>query len=179
MVCEYCEQVVAVPEPEFPQPCPIEFEGHKFPDWEVCMGEYALAEAHMAEIAKAEAERIRAAAEARGELPGSGFVYVLINAAMPGLVKVGKTEREPGARAQELSSETGIPTPFAVAYDEWFEDCAAAERHVHALLESSGRRVADNREFFCVSVKFAIDAIMKAKVEARKSKPPCENSELA
>jgi hypothetical protein len=92
-----------------------------------------------------------------------GYVYALLNAAMPGLVKIGKTEREPEDRAKELSGATGIPTPFVVAYAEWFKDYTAAEDQVHALLEQKGFRVAQNREFFCAPVKAAIEAIMKAK----------------
>jgi hypothetical protein len=92
-----------------------------------------------------------------------GYVYALLNSAMPGLVKIGKTEREPDDRAKELSGATGIPTPFVVAYEECFEDCSAAEDYVHALLEQTGFRVAQNREFFCAPVKAAIQAIAKAK----------------
>jgi cold shock CspA family protein len=95
----------------------------------------------------------------------AGFLYVLVNSAMPGLVKVGKTQRDPDARAQELSGVTGIPTPFVVAYNEWFSDCAAAEDFVHAFLETKGYRVAENREFFSAPVKVAIQAIMQAKAQ--------------
>jgi hypothetical protein len=84
---------------------------------------------------------------------------------MPGLVKIGKTERDTDARAKELSCATGIPTPFLVAYEEWFKDCSAAEDYVHALLESIGCRVAENREFFSAPVKVAIQAIMQAKAK--------------
>ena len=98
-----------------------------------------------------------------------GYVYALLNAAMPGLVKIGKTEREPEDRAKELSGETGIPTPFLVAYAEWFKDCSAAEDYVHALLEQKGFRVAQNREFFSAPVKAAIQAIVKAKEREDRS----------
>ena len=40
-----------------------------------------------------------------------GFVYALINPSMEGLVKVGKTKRDPKGRANELSGATGV-TPF-------------------------------------------------------------------
>lgn len=78
----------------------------------------------------------------------SGSVYVLANSSMPGLVKVGKTTRDPQERAAELSSATGLPTPFIVVYDHHFEDCSAAEQFAHAYLEARGYRVSDNREFF-------------------------------
>jgi hypothetical protein len=50
----------------------------------------------------------------------SGFIYVLINVSMDGLVKIGKTQRDPEKRAIELSSATGVPTPFIVAFEAFF-----------------------------------------------------------
>lgn len=98
-----------------------------------------------------------------------GYVYILINSAMPGLVKIGKTEREPDERAKELSGVTGIPTPYSVAYDEWFADCSRAEEYIHTLLTANGYRVADNREFFSVPVKVAIKAVVEAKAREEKA----------
>lgn len=93
----------------------------------------------------------------------AGFLYVLINASMPDVVKVGKTERDPESRAKELSGVTGVPTPFVVIYQESFDDCSAAEEYVLALLERSGYRVATNREFFSVPTRIAIQALIQAK----------------
>lgn len=93
----------------------------------------------------------------------AGFLYVLINASMPDVVKVGKTERDPESRARELSGVTGVPTPFVVVYQEFFDDCSAAEEYVHALLEASGYRVATNREFFSAPSRVAIQALIQAK----------------
>ena len=45
-----------------------------------------------------------------------GIVYILTNAAMPGLVKIGMTARaEIEARMNELYS-TGVPLPFECSY---------------------------------------------------------------
>ena len=75
-----------------------------------------------------------------------GYVYILTNPSMPGLVKVGRTTRTPEERAAELSSTTGIPTAFLVADAFLFEDCDVAERLVHGKLWH--RRVTTGREFF-------------------------------
>ena len=61
----------------------------------------------------------------------AGYIYVLINASMPGLIKVGMTTNTPEERAEQLSSATGVPTPFVVAYQRYVNDCAAAEEFVH------------------------------------------------
>lgn len=91
-----------------------------------------------------------------------GFLYVLANSSMPGVVKVGKTTRSPTDRAAELSGVTGIATPFIVVYDQLFQDCHSAESFVHVYLAEKGHRVADNREFFNAPVNLVVRAIALA-----------------
>jgi len=91
-----------------------------------------------------------------------GYVYVLMNPSMKGLVKIGKTEREPEERAKELSSTTGVPTPFVVAYENYFESCSEAEIFVHKHLGEKGYRVSEKREFFEIPIKVAIDTLIMA-----------------
>jgi len=95
----------------------------------------------------------------------NGYVYVLMNPSMQNLVKIGKTTREPEKRAKELSSTTGVPTPFVVVYSCYFESCSDAESFIHKYLEKQDFRVSSNREFFEIPIKDAIDAVMKAKEE--------------
>lgn len=85
---------------------------------------------------------------ATGRIMGQGWIYVLVNSSLPGMVKVGRTTREPAERAAELSASTGVPTPFVLAFSQAFANCAEAERLVHYELEKRGLRVAQNREFF-------------------------------
>src|SRR5947207_4857136 len=89
-----------------------------------------------------------------------GYIYVLVNSSLPGLVKVGKTTRLPSERVQELSGATGVPTPFIVAFEQIFEDCDAAEACVHAALERQGLRQSNNREFFRASAAEVIRVIL-------------------
>ena len=93
----------------------------------------------------------------------NGYIYVLMNPSMPNLVKIGKTTRNPEERAKELSSTTGVPTPFTVVYDGYFQSCTKAEQHIHLILEEKGFRVSTNREFFEIPIKDAIDAVMQTK----------------
>ena len=44
------------------------------------------------------------------------FIYVLSNPSMPGLVKVGVTEKMPALRATEMSAHEGLPTPMVLEY---------------------------------------------------------------
>jgi len=104
---------------------------------------------------------------------GPGFVYALINPSMTGLVKVGRTERDPTGRAHELSSATGVPTAFVLAFKRYFCDCVAAEGFVHAWLEKRGFRVAANREFF----RAPLDDVVAAIVEAPGASSAVEEDE--
>jgi hypothetical protein len=76
----------------------------------------------------------------------SGYLYVLGNDAMPGIIKIGKTRRTPADRARELSVSTGVPLPFKVLISARFENEGAAERECHKAFASS--RVSTAREFF-------------------------------
>ncbi len=93
----------------------------------------------------------------------SRYIYVLINYSMENLVKVGKTTKNPEERARELSSATGVPTPFVVAYDAYFDDCYTAEDYVHKKLEQKGFRLSSNREFFQAPLREVISAILEAQ----------------
>lgn len=84
----------------------------------------------------------------------SGFVYILSNPAMPNLLKIGKSDRDPtGFRAAELYT-TGVPQPFKVEYFAYVEEHHTLERKIHSTL--STRRPNSNREFFTVSIEEAV-----------------------
>ena len=88
---------------------------------------------------------------------GRECLYVLINVAMPGLVKIGHTDRSAEARARELSAGTGIPAPYTVFRSYAVSDGAAAERRVHERLLDF--RFSDDREFFSMDPETAASAI--------------------
>lgn len=74
-----------------------------------------------------------------------GYVYILINPSMPGLIKIGRTLRDARTRARELSS-TGVPTPFQVAFELFSEQHDALETMVYRALSDFCIDAA--REFF-------------------------------
>lgn len=86
------------------------------------------------------------------------YLYILSNPSMPGLIKVGKTTTHPDQRMAELHS-TGVPTPFELECSFAVPDCHESERKAHNALRAY--RVANNREFFRLSVKSAIEKIIE------------------
>ncbi|WCP70198.1 GIY-YIG nuclease family protein (plasmid) [Vibrio tubiashii] len=83
-----------------------------------------------------------------------GYVYILINESMPGLLKIGKTRRDSRSRARELY-KTGVPTPYHVAFELFCDDYSHAEKAIHE--ELSDFRVNNNREFF----RYPLDKAIK------------------
>lgn len=81
-----------------------------------------------------------------------GYVYILSNPSMPGIVKIGRTTRTVHGRAGELY-QTGVPTPFVVEHYLATPDCVDLERRMHVLF--AGQRVGQDREFFAVDPAYA------------------------
>jgi ribosomal protein S27E len=86
-----------------------------------------------------------------------GFIYVLSNPKIPGLLKIGYTERTVEERAEELARHTGVPGRFQI--DAYFPSEApqADEAKVHLLL--ANHRDSADREFFAVDFLRALKAI--------------------
>ena len=97
-----------------------------------------------------------------------GWVYVLSNKAMPGLLKIGYSTKDPVLRIDELNG-TGIPYPFDLEYDALVYEPRILERKIHAELAAA----REAKEFFRVSVHTAIETIRAIK---RADKDPiiCE-----
>ena len=87
----------------------------------------------------------------------AGYIYILINKSLEGLIKIGSTTLGVKERARQLSSSTGVPTPFIVAYEIYVEDCINFEKQIHNQL--SEFRVNPNREFFRYPLHKAIELI--------------------
>ena len=89
-----------------------------------------------------------------------GYIYILINPSLQkNFLKIGKTSRDPELRAEEISSGTGVPSPYHVAYTTKVPDCHLAERIIHQKLKDY--RVRNEREFFLLPLQKAIDIVAK------------------
>jgi T5orf172 domain len=86
-----------------------------------------------------------------------GWIYVISNKAMPNLIKVGHSTKDPQLRAQELD-HTGAPHPYLVEYEMLIEEPSKLERQVHKVLSS----VHERKEWFRCTAEEAIAAIQLA-----------------
>lgn len=77
---------------------------------------------------------------------GSGFVYLLTNPAMPGLVKIGLTQADDVQTRMKQLYNTGVPVPFECVYSKHVNDCKTIEQALHVAFGDN--RVNQKREFF-------------------------------
>lgn len=92
------------------------------------------------------------------EIPG--YIYVLSNPSMPGIIKIGRTSREPKIRLRELNSATGVAMPFKLEYAARTYWPAASEKFIHQSI--SGLRVNSKREFFKMNTQDAVKLCKQA-----------------
>jgi hypothetical protein len=83
-----------------------------------------------------------------------GWIYVLKNPSLEGLVKVGFSTKDPALRVKELST-TGVPRVFVIAYEALVENPRGFEQRVHSNLMSHH----ENKEFFRTTPEKAVAAI--------------------
>ncbi len=85
------------------------------------------------------------------------IIYLLTNEAMPGLVKIGRTNDSVEARIVGLSTASGVPLPFECYFAAQVKDCAKLEKTLHQLFSES--RLNPKREFFNVDPEKVVLAI--------------------
>ena len=90
--------------------------------------------------------------------PNNEIVYVLTNPAMPGLVKIGKTNQKDIADRMRQLYTTGVPLRFECEYACRVDDCTKVESAFHLAFGNS--RINSSREFFQVEPERVI-AILK------------------
>jgi len=93
------------------------------------------------------------------ENDGNGYVYILSNPAIPGLLKVGYTRKDPEDRVAALSNHTNMPLPFVIEAVFLCSDPQWDEIKAHHALDSC--RIGD-KEFFALSIKDAIEIVKKS-----------------
>jgi hypothetical protein len=97
-----------------------------------------------------------------------GIVYVLVNEAMPGYIKIGMTTGDLENRLRQLDT-TGVPLPFECIYAVQVKDVGFVESRLHQAFHD--RRVRKSREFFRMSpqpVKAVLDLVAGVEVTPKK-----------
>lgn len=97
-----------------------------------------------------------------------GWVYVVSNKAMPGLIKIGYSMKDPELRAAQLNN-TGSPHPYIVDYEVLVENPRDIEQTTHHRL----RNRREGKEWFRCSPEEAIAeirSVVGSRVQAENFK---------
>lgn len=89
------------------------------------------------------------------------IIYILINEAMPGYVKIGKTDNLE-QRIRTLDN-TSVPLPFECFYAARVKDSTFVEKQLHDAFDDF--RVRKNREYFEVSPQRIVAALKIGVIE--------------
>ena len=87
-----------------------------------------------------------------------GWVYVMTNASLDGLVKIGFSMKDPLLRASEGFDPAGLPDNYDVRYMAFVEEPRSIEQLCHSILAEHHYK----KEWFRVSVAQAVDGILGA-----------------
>ena len=101
-----------------------------------------------------------------------GIVYVLINPAMPGLVKIGMTSNDITNRMNDLNT-TGVPLPFECLFACEVDDCKLVENSLHKAFYPN--RINPKREFFEIDPE---QAIVILRLFSKKDVTPAVKAEI-
>lgn len=82
-----------------------------------------------------------------------GWVYVMTNKSMSGLVKIGYSTKDPSVRADELG--TGSPSKYEVVYDVLVNDPQPIEQRLHKILAHK----REGNEWFRCGISEAVSEI--------------------
>jgi len=85
-----------------------------------------------------------------------GWIYVISNKAMPSMIKIGYTLKDPILRANELDN-TGTPHPYDLRYEAFVYEPFEIEQRTHKELNDF--RIG--KEWFSCSISDAINVIRK------------------
>lgn len=89
------------------------------------------------------------------------YVYILTNPSIPGIVKIGYTERTVYERLKEINSVPGVIIPWEMRFTYKCPYGRSLESEIHSYLENIGLRLNKRREGFAMDVNDAIKVIEK------------------
>lgn len=89
----------------------------------------------------------------------SGYIYILSNPSMVGMLKIGVTTGNPKDRAASMGMNTGIPLPFNIEWSKKVRSIYEVESEMHERLSAS--RVSKVREFFSAT----LDEVLEVYVD--------------
>ena len=87
------------------------------------------------------------------------IVYALSNASMPGLLKIGRSDKSAASRIESYNRRSNTALPFVVEIEiRTFARSQEVERALHNLF--SDQRISPKREFFQISLE-QIEPLMR------------------
>jgi hypothetical protein len=122
-------------------------------------GVFGLEGVKYAAVARQAQKGKMALAAGNEKVKKAGYVYILTNPSLKGMVKIGKTSNPVNTRSKQLYN-TAIPTEFVEFASLKTSKYAQVEELVHRILTKLTRkRVNENREFYKIKPQEALEIL--------------------
>jgi len=91
-----------------------------------------------------------------------GYIYILENKGIPGILKIGFTEKSPTERVKEINSGTGVITTWYIAN----AFACKSPKTIEILVHQSLKQYNVNKEGFGVTLPYAEDVIKQIIIDS-------------
>jgi hypothetical protein len=104
----------------------------------------------------------------------AGWIYALTTPSLPGVVKIGRTSRDPVTRARELGGYAGAAADYVVVAHAAVSDAVACETHAHRMLWHRRRKGTELFDVTPARARAVIFAVARstARAPVRHFSPP-------
>lgn len=103
----------------------------------------------------------------------AGWIYALTTSSLPGVVKIGRTTRDPVTRAHELGGYAGATADYVVVAHAAVADVVASETHAHRMLRHCRRKGTELFDVTPARARAVIFAVARSTDRpARHFSPP-------
>ena len=101
----------------------------------------------------------------------AGWLYALATASQPGVIKIGRTTRDPVTRARELGGYAGATADYVVVAHAAVSDAVACETQAHRMLRHCRRKGTELFDITPARARAVIFAVARSGARPARDSP--------
>jgi hypothetical protein len=101
----------------------------------------------------------------------AGWLYALTTSSLPGVIKIGRTTRDPVTRARELGGYAGATADYVVVAHAAVSDAVACETQAHRMLRHCRRKGTELFDITPARARAVIFAVARSGARPARDSP--------
>ncbi len=101
----------------------------------------------------------------------AGWLYALTTSSLPGVIKIGRTTRDPVTRARELGGYAGATADYVVVAHAAVSDAVACETQAHRMLRHCRRKGTELFDITPARARAVIFAVARSGARPARHSP--------